>query len=411
MEVVQACCDRIEATDQAVKGFVHFSRSAAVEQAKQLDSTGQKGAMHGIPIAIKDTIDVAGFVCSWGSPIYARRVPVHDATMVQSLRQAGAVIIGTTVSTEFAIAHAGPTRNPHDLTRTPGGSSSGSGAVVAAHMVPIAVGTQTLGSIVRPSTYCGIYGYKPSIGAISTAGVMPISPIFDTVGPMARCLDDIELFNTVFMSPGNEWADLSRSRQTAKNAPILQINGPYADRIQSETAVALHQAATALRAAGCRLTSHDLPPRFSGLTECFETIVFRDISIVRGRDFDEHGSQMSDRFREIVSRGRTVTETSYRAALKERQFYLEYLDSILGDNGVVLAPATDGVAPPYYELTGDQKIQSLYTVVGYPALAVPCPTIGGLPIGIQLASKRNHDASILATARIIEAAFAEGNVG
>ncbi len=406
-EIVQSCFDRIEASEPAVKGFVQFNRSAAIEQARRLDSGEPRGALHGIPIAIKDTIDVADFVCSWGTPIHAHRIPPRDASLVRRLREAGAIIVGTTVSTEYAIARAGPTRNPHDLTRTPGGSSSGSGAVVAAHMVPLAVGTQTLGSIVRPSTYCGIYGYKPTIGAISTDGVMTISAVFDTVGPMARSLDDIELFNTVFSLAKSNSSDEPTRHRPATGTPILQIDGPYTDRIEPETKQALQEAAVILRTAGHPVSSHDLPARFGTLTECFETIVFRDVANAHGHDFDEHGDMMSDRFREIVTRGRAVTEAGYSAALADRQFYLEYLDGFLGENGVILAPATDGVAPPYSEQTGNQKIQSLYTVIGYPAVAVPCRPICGMPVGVQLASRRNHDALVLATARVLEA----GRVG
>jgi Asp-tRNA(Asn)/Glu-tRNA(Gln) amidotransferase A subunit family amidase len=401
-DIIQSCFNRIEASEPAIKGFVQFNRAAAIEQAQRLDADKPRGPLHGIPIAIKDTIDVADFVCSWGTSIHAHRIPSQDAFLVRRLREAGAIIVGTTVSTEYAIARAGPTRNPHDLTRTPGGSSSGSGAVVAAHMVPLAVGTQTLGSIVRPSTYCGIYGYKPTIGAISTDGVMTISAVFDTVGPMARCLDDIELFNAAFSLAKRDPSDGPTRHRPSTNIPILQIDGPFADRIEPETRQALQQAVAILRVAGNHVSSHDLPARFDAFTECFETIVFRDVANAHGRDFDEHSEMMSDRFREIVTRGRMVTDADYKAAMADRQFYLEYLDGILGENGVILAPATDGVAPTYSEQTGNQRIQSLYSVIGYPALAVPCQPIGGLPVGVQFASKRNHDALVLAIARVLE---------
>src|SRR5487761_76218 len=401
-EVARSCCDRIETADPDVKGFVHYDRAAAMTQAQRLDAGEPRGPLRGVPIAVKDTIDVAGFVCSWGSPIHARRVPSRDALVVQRLREAGAVIVGTTVSTEYAIARAGPTRNPHDLARTPGGSSSGSAAVVAANMVPISVGTQTLGSIVRPSTYCGLYGYKPSVGAISTNGVMPLTPVFDTVGPLARSLDDVDLFNAALSLARRDTPE----RRPASGTPVLQITGPYEERIEPATAAALHEAATALIAAGYPVTSHALPSRFKSLTECFETIVFRDMARAHGRDRDEHDDMMSDRFREIVDRGRTITESQYRAALADRQFYREHLDSALGENGVVLAPATDGVAPLFSERSGDQKIQSLWSVVGYPALAVPCRPVDGLPIGIQLASRHNRDTAVLAIGRILEASLA-----
>jgi Asp-tRNA(Asn)/Glu-tRNA(Gln) amidotransferase A subunit family amidase len=396
-EVVKSCCDRIESRDPAVKSFVHFDRDTALAQARTLDAAEPRGLLHGIPVAVKDTVDVAGFVCSWGSAIHRDRVPGRDAAIVRRLRQAGAVIVGTTVSTEYAIASAGPTRNPHDLARTPGGSSSGSAAAVAANMVPLALGTQTLGSIVRPSTYCGIFGLKPSTGTIGMEGIMPLSPLFDAVGPMARCLDDIELFNaTISELP----LPPSRQFRTAGTA-VVQINGPYQDRIEPETATALAEAATALRTAGFHVAPHDLPSRFQSLTECFETIVFRDMAAAHGQDRDAQGDLMSDRFRGIIDRGRAVTDADYRAALAERRFYCDYLDSLLGETGIVLAPATDGVAPPFSDRTGDQKLQSLWSVVGYPALAVPCRPIGGLPIGVQLASRRGRDASVLAMGRML----------
>ena len=402
-EIAASCCDRIEAMEPTVKGFVQFNRSAAIEQARLLDSSEPKGPLYGIPVAIKDTVDVAGFICSWGTPIHQHRIPSRDALVVRRLREAGAIIVGTTVSTEYAIARSGPTRNPHDLTRTPGGSSSGSGAVVAAHMVPLAVGTQTLGSIVRPSTHCGIYGYKPSVGAISTDGVMPIYPMFDVVGPMARCLDDIELFNAAMPSANSP--PLPPHHPPA-GGPILQIDGPYEDRIQPETATALQEASAILKAAGHPIVPHRLPDEFGSLTECFETLVFRSVAAEHGRDCDEHGDLVSDRFHEIVDRGRAVTEAQYQAAMAKRQFYLDYFKKMLDRDSVILTPATDGVAPLFSGLSGDQKLQSLWSVVGFPALAVPCSPIGGLPVGVQLVSATGQDGLVLAAGRILESGLA-----
>lgn len=400
-EVAESCCDRIESLEPKVKSFVHYERSAVVEQARRLDSSGARGPLHGIPVAIKDTIDVAGLICSWGTAVHGKRIPTQDAAVVRRLREAGAVIVGTTVSTEYAIARSGPTRNPHDLARTPGGSSSGSGAAVAARMVPIALGTQTLGSIVRPATHCGIYGYKPTVGTISMDGVMPLLPMFDVIGPMARCLDDIALCNAVISPLSGSTQDRPKA-----GAPILQITGPYEERIEPETAVALHETSAILQAAGHPVVSHQLPDEFSSLTECFETLVFRAMAQEHGRDRDEHGEMMSGRFREIIDRGRAVTQIEYQAALAKRQIYCDYLDSLLDIDSIVLAPATDGVAPPYSERTGDQKVQSLWSVVGYPALAVPCSPIDGLPVGVQLVCKRAKDALVIAAGRILESGLA-----
>src|SRR4029079_6172457 len=202
-EIVRSCFAKVRTLEPTVKAFVDIQEERALTEAQKMDRSPPPGPLHGIPVAVKDTVDVAGVRCVWGTEIHAERVPTRDATVVRRLRECGAVIIGTTVATECAIAMTGLTPNPHDASRSPGGSSSGSGAAVAARMVPIAVATQSVGSIIRPSSYCGVFGLKPSKGAISTEGVMPISKRLDHVGPMARSIADIALACSAMFEPEN----------------------------------------------------------------------------------------------------------------------------------------------------------------------------------------------------------------
>ena len=196
-DYVRACLGRVEALDGGIKAFVHLDRGHALAQARALDERRTQGhslgPLHGIPVAIKDIIDTADYPTELGSPLAAGRRPRHDATVVARLRAAGAVIIGKSVTTEFAYYHPGPTRNPHDHARTPGGSSSGSAAAVAARMVPLALGSQTNGSVIRPAAFCGVFAVKPSHGLVSRAGVLPLSRKLDHIGAFARSLPDLAL--------------------------------------------------------------------------------------------------------------------------------------------------------------------------------------------------------------------------
>src|SRR5438876_12255220 len=208
-EYSRACLDRIEATDGDIKAFAHLDRDHVLAQARALDERRAErrstGPLHGIPVAIKDIVDTADYPTEFGSPIGAGRRPWRDATVVARLRAAGAVIIGKTVTTEFAYYHPGPTRNPHDHTRTPGGSSSGSAAAVAAHMVPLALGSQTNGSVIRPAAFCGVFAIKPSFGLVSRGGVLPLSRHLDHLGAFARSLPDLALILEVIA--GHDPAD------------------------------------------------------------------------------------------------------------------------------------------------------------------------------------------------------------
>ena len=392
-EVTESFLARIFERDGAVHAFVDIDIEGARRRAAELDAQRTRGLLHGIPVAIKDTVDVVGLRCTLGTPVYGSRIPARDASVVLRLRRAGAVIIGTTVSTEYAIARAGPTRNPHDLAHTPGGSSSGSAAAVASGMVPIAVGTQTVGSIVRPATYCGVLGLKPSRGAISTTGVMPLSALLDHVGPLARDAADIALACRVMFEGDGNLADCtSPGRRVTR---VLRIEGPMRERIGAPAREALDRAQTTFEASGVPVREGALPPMFSEVVSCYETILFRDIARNHGRDRDEFGELMSDRLREIIDSGRAVSDADYHAALCAAESYREELLKLLAEDAVILAPATDGGAPRFSEATGPSQLQGLWSLAGFPALAVPCGKVAGLPVGVQLIAAPACDALVL----------------
>lgn len=397
--LVRACLAQIESREGVVHAFRdRVAPEKAIAEARERDEAPResRGPLHGVPVAVKEIIDVAGLRCEWGSPIHSGRVPLHDAPVVARLREAGAVILGTTISTEYAIARAGPTTNPHDSSRSPGGSSSGSAAAVAACMVPLALGSQTVGSIVRPATYCGVYGLKPTFGSITREGAMPLSAALDHVGVIVREPDDLDLACRVLF-------DRDRNPLHPIPAPrrALLAEGPWPECIEPASRTALTRAQAAFEAAGIVVTAASLPSEFVGALTTLETILIRDIAINHGADRDRACDLMSERLRELVDRGRQVSDAQYADAIDRARGYRDALVRLLDDDTIILAPATDGVAPPITaEGTGSPRLQGIYTMAGLPALAVPCGMVDGLPVGVQLVAAPGCDGRVIAAAHV-----------
>jgi Asp-tRNA(Asn)/Glu-tRNA(Gln) amidotransferase A subunit family amidase len=390
---LESCLARIDEQEPAVRAFVQIDREGALRRAQELDRETPSGPLHGLPIAIKDSIDVTGLRCTLGTPVHASRIPDRDAVVVRRLREAGAVIVGTTVSTEYAIARAGPTRNPHQTARTPGGSSSGSAAAVAAGMVPLAVGTQTVGSIIRPATYCGIFGLKPTFGAVDGSGCMPLSSRLDHVGLLARTTADMTLAYDVIRAaiPQRETVG-SQDRMPTR---VLRIDSPLHESILPATRETLDRAQRVLEASGIEVRPATLPRQFARARACWETILFRDIARNHGADRDAFGDAMSERLRGMIDTGRTVADTDYERALGEADGMRFDLRQQLTDDSIILAPATDGPAPPFSDETGSSQLQGLWSLVGFPVLAVPCGKLAGLPMGAQLIGEPGADECLL----------------
>ena len=400
-EVTRSCLEQIAERDSVVRAFVDVDGEGALRRADELDRQAPSGPLHGLPIAVKETIDVAGLKCTFGTAVHAARIPAYDAIVVRRLREAGAIVVGTTVSTEYAIARAGPTTNPHSANRTPGGSSSGSAAAVASGMVPLAVGTQTVGSIVRPATYCGIFGLKPTKGAISTVGSMPLSAELDHVGPMARTAVDLALVCQVMFDGSARRAAAISPQRMPKRA--LRIEGPMPEHIEPPTREALGRAQALLEANGIAVEGATLPPGFANVVSCWETILFRDLAHNHGRDRDAFGPAMSERLRAIIDDGRRVSDRDYERALAEAEGYRRDLRHLVAGDAIILAPATDGVAPPFSEETGPSRLQGLWTLAGFPTLAAPCGKVDGLPVGVQLIAAPEGDDLVLGTGVLFSA--------
>ena len=412
-----ACLERVAAIESEVHAFVHLDPEHALKQARALDrlkSNGEQiGPLHGIPVAIKDIFDTADYPTEYGSPIFAGRRPAADATVVRKLREAGAVIIGKTVTTEFAYFHPGKTRNPRDLKRTPGGSSSGSAAAVAAGMVPLALGSQTNGSMIRPAAFCGVFGVKPSHGLISRAGALTLSRTLDHVGAFARSIDDLALVLDVLV--GQDSADPDsrpyaspKFRVTAADPPPIPpsfalVRTPMWEKADADARDALEDLAKEL---GAREV--DLPDHYRNAWSGLRAIMAVEMAHNLG-DFLDKGGEASKTFRELIAEGRKVTATEYLAALRDARRCADGMASIfeqLAD--AIITLSARGVAPLGIEATGDPVFCTLWTLTGFPSLNVPLlANANGLPIGVQLIGAPGRDERLLRNARALVEQLAE----
>jgi Asp-tRNA(Asn)/Glu-tRNA(Gln) amidotransferase A subunit family amidase len=416
-EYTAACLERIAEVESEVRAFAHIDPEHALTQARALDSkkaNGERiGPLHGIPVGIKDIFDTADYPTECGSPILAGRRPEADAAAVRRLREAGAVIIGKTVTTEFAYFHPGKTRNPRDLQRTPGGSSSGSAAAVAAGMVPLAIGSQTNGSMIRPAAFCGVFGVKPSHGLISRAGALTLSRTLDHVGAFARSLDDLALILDVLA--GEDPADPDSRpyaspsfRVTAAEEPPIPptftlVRTPMWDKADDDARGALEDLAKELGAHEV-----DLPDDYRNAWSGLRAIMAADMAHNLGV-FVDKGGEVSKQFRELIAEGRKVTATEYLAAVRDARRYADGMAGIFEQlSDAIVTLSAKGVAPQGIDTTGDPVFCSLWTLTGFPSLNLPLlANADGLPIGVQLVGAHGRDERLLRTARAMIQTLAE----
>jgi len=408
--VVRDCLARIDGREALVHAWASLDPELALRRARELDRAPSRGPLHGVPIGVKDIIDTADLPTEMGSPIYRGHRPTTDATCVALLREAGAVILGKTITCEFAGMTPGPTTNPHNPEHTPGGSSSGSGAAVADFMVPAALGTQTGGSVLRPASYCGVFGFKPTFGTFNRRGVYPAAESLDTIGLIARSLDDIALISAVLelrTAPGRALPRAaSREDRGGKldRPPRVGIcRTPLWDQAQPETVAAVEQAAQRLQAAGCALREIILPEEFSGLRHAArETINNYERAAAMAYEWNADRERISERLAKRIAIGRAMAHTEYVDALRLGESCRAQLPKIFGDLDVLLAPCVNGAAPRGLSETGDPGFQALWTMLHVPALALPTHRgPNGLPVAIQLIAPRWHDRALLACARWI----------
>lgn len=414
VDLVRACLARISELEPQVGAWAWIDEGHALAQAERLDQWRQSGRslgpLHGLPVGLKDVIDTKGIPTENGTPIDAGRVPAEDAWIVARLRAAGAIILGKTVTTECAFLHPGRTRNPHNLDHTPGGSSQGSAAAVAAGMVPLAIGTQTGGSVIRPAAFCGIVGMKPTFGMIPRTGILMQSPTLDTVGVFARSVAGCALLAEVLAGhdpadPATEPLPRPRLLDTALAAPPLTpvfafLKPPGWDRADPQTTVAVQELAAFL---GDQCFEVTVP----GLEEA--AAIRRRINVAemskcyyamerRGRD------RMSDVLKTAMDEGKAVLARDYIAALDWPKVLNAGMAQIFARCDAILCPAAPGPAPAGLEDTGDAIFNGLWTLTGMPAVTLPVfQSTDGLPMGIQIVGRRGDDARLLRTARWLAA--------
>ncbi len=420
-QLVEACLGRVRETEAKVQAWAFLDPNHALAQACAADAWRLEGRptgpLHGVPVGIKDIIDTADMPTEHGSVLYAGRTPSRDATVVAMLRAAGAVIMGKTVTTEFATYTPGKTRNPHDPAHTPGGSSSGSAAAVAAGMVPLALGSQTNGSVIRPAAYCGVFGFKPTYGLIPRHGMFRLSRTLDHVGLFARTVEDLALLAEQLVGYDEHDPD-TRLRasipfvKVAAEEPPLPpmfafVKTPRWEGADGETKAAF---AELIEHLGDRVEEIEQSPSAAEAWEWHRTVMEAEMAANLERVWDKARDRLSESLRAQLERGREVRALDYQRAVARigptyegfaELFYLRY--------DAILTPAAPGTAPKSLASTGDPSFCTLWTLCGMPALSLPLMQgTNGLPLGVQLVGPRDGDAQLLRTARWLAARVAAG---
>jgi Asp-tRNA(Asn)/Glu-tRNA(Gln) amidotransferase A subunit family amidase len=400
VSLLEDCLERIAARESTVHAWTSLDTDAARRRARELDAQASAGLLHGLPIAVKDLFDTCDMPSSYGSPIYANHRPAADAACVALARAAGAIVVGKTVTTEFATFHPGPTCNPHNLLHTPGGSSSGSAAAVADWMVPLAFGSQTAGSIVRPAAYCGVVGYKPTFGTVNRVGVKMISDTLDTVGALARSVPDVALFVAALA----DRPELLIERPLGRPPRVGLCRTHQWDRAHPETVTAFEDAARGLGEAGATLRDVVLPPQFAELVDAQIAIMVHEVAKSLSYERLVHREKLSVEMIAMIDAGLAVSSARYDAARALAQRSRSSLAEVFADVDVLLAPSTVGEAPYGIAATGDPLFNRMWTLLHTPCVHLPSAAgPRGLPVGITIVGPIGGDQAMLLAADWIHA--------
>ena len=419
VEFVEACLARIKEIDARVQAWTFLDPDYALQQARAADEqrlSGQViGPLHGVPVGIKDIFDTADMPTENGSVIYAGRTPSRDSTVVAMLRAAGAVILGKTVTTECAYFAPGKTHNPHDPEHTPGGSSSGSAAAVAANMVPLAIGSQTNGSTIRPAAYCGVIGFKPTHGLISRHGALVLSRTLDHIGLFANSVDDIALLVEQIVGHDENDPD-TRLRARVPFSNIAAEEPPLppmfafvkTPRWQSADEDTKEGFGEIIEQLGSQVEEVELFPSTGDAWEWHQTIMAAEMAHNLDREWTNGRDRLSDQLRAQIARGREVRAADYLRALSRiAPVHGSFVELFEQRYDAILTPAATSAAPKGLSSTGDPSFCTLWTFCGMPAISLPLlQSANGLPIGVQLVGPRHGDARLLRTARWLAAKMA-----
>jgi Asp-tRNA(Asn)/Glu-tRNA(Gln) amidotransferase A subunit family amidase len=423
VELVTDCLKRIEELDPEVQAWAFLDAGHALRQAQALDlrrqDGGALGALHGVPIGIKDIFDTGDMPTELGSPLWAGRTPRRDAAAVARLREAGAVIMGKTVTTEYAYFHPGKTTNPHDPGRTPGGSSSGSAAAVAAAMVPGAIGSQTNGSVIRPAAFCGVVGFKPTHGLIPRTGALMLSRTLDHVGVFARTVEDVALLAETLAGFDPDDPD---SRPVAR-PPFAAVAGsepPLPPRFAFVRSPAWTYAepmlgdafAELVDALGEQASTVELGASFDQAIDLHRTVMEAEMAHNLHRDYEQGRDRLSAPLRQIIERGREWRAVDHLRAVAAIEPLNNALAGVFDEYDAILTPAAPGEAPRGLESTGNPAFCTVWTYLGTPAVTLPLlRSEAGLPIGVQLVGRRGNDARLLRSAHWLVKTLERGSRG
>ena len=402
--LVRSCLERIESREAQVKAWVYLDQDHALAQARRCDRAANRGPIHGIPFAAKDIMDTADMPTEYGSPIYSGNRPMSDAACVALSRAAGGVLLGKTVTTEFASRFPGKTTNPHNPKHTPGGSSSGSAAAVADFMVSMAFGTQTLGSVIRPAAFCGCIGYKPSYGEVSTMGVKENTGSFDTVGLFGRVVEDLPLFRAAVTG----FAPKALAPVPVGDLRIGICRTMFWDRAKDYTKTLLEAAAGQLAKAGAKVSDLDLGGPFTDFETMGRRINDYEFSRALSWERSNHWELLSEFQRGKLAVWLDVSYEQYREAQAAMAECRRYLDQAMKGFDLLLTPSAVGEAPEGLASTGDTSFNILSTWTHTPCVTLPVFTgPSGLPVGIQLIGHRNQDHRLFESTLAVDSVLSE----
>ena len=412
-ELVKSYIKEIKKKENDIQAWEYFDEELALTQAKQCDllhQSGQHGDLHGIPVGIKDIFDTEDMPTSDGTEIHKKNLSLNDCTVVSKLKQAGAIIMGKTVTCELAYYSPGKTKNPHDLSRTPGGSSSGSAAAVASHMVPLAVGSQTNGSVIRPASYCGVVGYKPTKGLISRHLVLQVSRKLDQIGVFSNSVEDAALISEQLIGYDKQDPDtslnpkpklLNACQQKPPMEPVLAyIDLPFMKELEKDTKEGFEEIKDEIKnKLKGKVDEVKLPEGFNGIPEWHKIIMESDMAASFSKEYKSSKNKLSDKIVEAIERGMKYTSVEYNDALLKIEAANTYFKQFFYDYDAILTPSATGEAPKGLEFTGNPIFCTMWTYCGMPSISLPLlQGKNGLPVGVQLVSSLFDDERLFRNA-------------
>ena len=408
-ELVKSYIEQIKKKEKEVEAWEFFDQELVLNQAKKLDElhqSGKHGDLHGIPVGIKDIFDTENMPTTDGTEIHKKNPSWNDCTVVSKLKQAGAIIMGKTVTAELAYYSPGKTKNPHDTTRTPGGSSSGSAAAVASHMVPLAVGSQTNGSVIRPASYCGVVGYKPTKGLISRHLVLQISRALDQVGVFANSIEDAALISEQLIGHDKQDPDtslnprpklLAASKEKPPAEPVLaHIKLPFMNELEEDVKEGFKEIKDELKG---KVDEIELPKGFAAIPDWHKIIMESDMARSFSEEYKKSKNKLSDKIIEAIERGMKYTSVEYNNALAKVDVANAYFNQFFHDYDAILTPSACGEAPKGLKSTGNPIFCTIWTYCGMPCISLPLlQGKNGLPVGVQLVSSLFDDERLFRNA-------------